>query len=198
MLKILLACVCIAAAQAQLEIDPPRFSRGCSLDDMEERVANYPTQHMFSAANARLCKFSYENSCFFGIFPSKLSPVVDYREAKSICEKYGANPANVYSAENYRQFAKYMRSEIAREERSISAWIGMKANPQLPAYFLSDGEPAPFVQWYSGCPKTGSAQSARTGMAVSISQWPQSPANGMCNYTPTGLKHGVICEITYE
>lgn len=171
------------------------------LDKLEAAYNEKTSLLKYIAKENNFCKYTYKSSCFFGKFPSKTARNTNDSAAKELCAAYGAKPANVYSEENYNQLGNYMRSEIGSGQGYIAAWLGMTADPEVPSYSLSTGQPAPYLHWYRAgsdrYPKTGPSEAGRTGMSIHIGRNPYAANQGMFNYVPANGNHGVICEIYF-
>ncbi|XP_039257676.2 uncharacterized protein LOC120334265 [Styela clava] len=132
------------------------------------------------------CHVKHDNICFFVTFEK-----MNYVRAKQECKKIGAEPANIYSKEQYDKLTSYIRSVFPDGRYYIEPWLGMTYKKTDGEVYLRGGTSAPYMIWYPGYP---SANAAYTQINLQVRPDPSTSPQNMWNYDPNNARDGVVCE----
>lgn len=113
-----------------------------------------------------------------------------FAQADQICRGSGGKPADITSRPQYEFLMGTIRNIIPSGYSEF--WIGLRFDPPTATVTLSNGQPAPYVKWWSrGHPFSRGA--THTNVYFWLAKNPNS-ASGMAEWDPVQKRIGVICQ----
>nr|XP_039270131.1 pulmonary surfactant-associated protein A-like [Styela clava] len=152
-----------------------------SLSRAEQKITQLETKQ-------GICHMKFENFCFW---VERRTELINYQEGEQLCSGRGGYPANIYSKMHYEMITSYLRTQIWANEDIIYVWLGLKYNISTKETTLSDGSPAPYLQWHPGFPKPY-ANNVYIGMHVRV-PW-NLLGRDMYNHPTIAKRQGVLCQ----
>nr|XP_039250158.1 uncharacterized protein LOC120327867 [Styela clava] len=112
---------------------------------------------------------------------------VNYDKAVAMCTKMSAKPADIIDYPHYDMIFKYIRTLMSSS--LVEVMLAMTFNHSTKRVLLSNGNTAPYTNYYSGYPRS---TTSHTQMGIIVRN-PSSGDQGMYNYPRLYDRHGVLC-----